>query len=100
VKMVLLVLCGFGAFLVTARLWKWYDAILRHFSPLVRIIDLFTWGLLLWFIIGQYQKVAQLLAEMLIWRILFYLLMWLGITVIGFMIIGLLRLFVKTKLFN
>lgn len=98
--MIFLVLFGLGAFILTTRLWKWYDAILRHFSPMVRIIDLFTWGLLLWFIVVQYQKAAHLLAEMLIWRILFYTLMWVGITVIGFMIIGLLRLFIKTKLFN
>jgi hypothetical protein len=98
--MVFLVLCGLGGFILTTRMWKWYDAILRHFSPVVRIIDLFTWGIFLWFVVVQYQKATQLIAEMLLWRILFYTLIWVGVTVIGFMIIGLLRLFIKTKLFD
>lgn len=98
--MVFLFLGGLGAFLLTTRMWKWYDKILRHFSPVVRILDLFTWGLFLWFVVVQYQKAARFIAEMLIWRILFYALMWVGITVIGYMIIGLLRLFIKTKLFD
>lgn len=98
--MLFLVPLGVVAFLLTARFWRWYDAILQYFSSLIRIIDLFTWGLLLWLIVLQYQKAAGLFTEIFFWKIIYYLLIWVGITVIGFMIIGFFRLFIKRKLFN
>lgn len=98
--MVFLVPFAVVAFLLTTRFWRWYDAILHYFSSFIRIVDLFTWGLLLWWIVIQYQKAAELFTQMLFWRIIYYLLIWVGITVIGCMIIGFLRLFIKREFFN
>ena len=98
--MVLMVLFGLAGFYLSARLWRWYDAILHFFSPTLRIADLITWGLMLWFIIAQYQRISAMLSPMLIWRLLLYLLLWSGVTVIGFMLIGLVRLLVKRRIFR
>lgn len=114
----LLVLLSMIGFVITTRLWKWYDSIINLFSYSIRVLDIFTWGFILWFILNQYQKRLSSIPQLNLWgadlgtglenmEILFTSLQqfcnfytWCGLTVIGFIIIGFLRLFIKKDLFS
>lgn len=109
-EMVLLLFSIIGL-LISTRLWKWYDSILGNFSLKIRILDICTWGLILCFILAQYKKklysflrhYTWLSGTENFWAYLaqycnFYA--WCSLTVIGFMVIGVLRLFIKSDLFN
>jgi len=113
-----LALFSMMAFVLTTKLWKWYDSIINVFSSKIRILDIFTWGLLLWFVLVQYKGKALAFPRMSAWTSSLVqgseglegllsslpqycnMYTWCGLTVIGFMIIGFLRLFIKTNLFN
>ena len=98
----LLVLFSIIALVITTRLWKWYDSLLSLFSHSIRVLDIITWGLILWFIIYQYQKKVSL-PQRETWSSLsqyFNFYTWVSLTIIGFMIIGFLRLFIKNNLFH
>ena len=101
--MILLLLFSIIALIITTRLWKWYDSILNAFSLKIRILDIFTWGLILWLILVQYKKKLLSFPQIYSWTYLSphcNIYTWCGLTVIGFMIIGFLRLFIKKNLFN
>ncbi|MGI6587718.1 MAG: hypothetical protein ACOX2N_02840 [Peptococcia bacterium] len=106
----ILLLLSIIAFMITTRLWKWYDSILNAFSLKIRILDIFTWGLILWFILIQYRKFFSnpqiYFTPGGIKNFWVYISQycniytWCSLTVIGFMVVGLLRLFIKSELFN
>jgi hypothetical protein len=100
----LLIFLSIVAFVLTTRLWKWYDSILNAFSSTIRVLDIFTWGLVLWFMIVQYKKKVLAFPQASFWTSGFgqycNIYTWCGLTVIGFIIIGFLRLFIKNNLFN
>jgi len=58
----------------------------------IRLLDLLTWGLVLYLVLIRYQKSSYFFPD-------FNLYTWLGLTIIGFLIIGVLRLFIKKNLF-
>lgn len=111
----LLLLISMMGLMITTRLWKWYDSILNAFSSRLRILDIFTWGLILWFILIQYKKKLLSFPQIYSWTrpisegtvnfgtsLTPYcnIYTWCGLTVIGFIVIGLLRLFIKANLFS
>lgn len=111
----LLIVVSLIAFTISTRLWKWYDLMLNHFSLGIRMMDILTWGLVLWYFLAQYKKSILSFPEVYSWQngivlgIDNFLLhlpkylnlhTWIGLTVIGFVAIGMIRLFVKGRLFE
>lgn len=76
------------SFSLSIKMWKWYDRILDMFSITLRIVDIATWIFVLWFFIshlhGLYMSVYT----------------WGGLTTVGIITIGILRLFIKRKVLH
>ncbi|MGI6144374.1 MAG: hypothetical protein ACOYED_01135 [Peptococcia bacterium] len=74
------------------------------FSSTVRVLDICTWGLVLWFVLALYKKNVLASPQMYFWTSELgqycNIYTWSGLTVIGFIIIGFLRLFIKKNLFH
>lgn len=111
-----LIVVSIIAFTISIRLWKWYDIILDRFSMGIRIMDILTWGLVLWYFMAQYKKSILSFPHVYSWQNGIGVLSmdnflthlpkyinlhtWCGVTVIGFMVIGMMRLFINKNLFK
>lgn len=89
------------AFRVSIMMWKWYDKILDIFSLPLRIFDIITWFLLLWICLSGFQRHAVAIPMVGPWEILsiyFNIYSWGVLTIVGFIIIGAMRLFIKKRI--
>ncbi|MFZ5753168.1 MAG: hypothetical protein ACOY3J_02915 [Bacillota bacterium] len=97
------------SFSLSIRLWKWYDRILNIFSKKLRVVDILTWAITLWVCIDlfrdEYLRLGQVLLKIGTENVsLAYLPLyanlytWGGLTSLGFMIIGLLRIFINDNI--
>ena len=99
------------SFNLSIKLWKWYDCILDFFSKKLRMIDILTWTIAFLICLDlfrdEYLRLGQNLLKIgkenfgLAYLPLyanFYT--WGGLTSLGFIIIGLMRIFIDTKIFE
>ncbi|MDD2400826.1 MAG: hypothetical protein PHI90_05710 [Clostridia bacterium] len=95
---------GVVALIITIRLWKWYDHILGNFSIRFRVLDILTWGIFLWYFIVQYRKSLNAYPQVYLLQnemsMYFNIHTWFGLTIIGFIVIGFVRLFIKRNIFD
>ncbi len=99
----------FVSFNLSIKLWKWYDRMLNIFSKKLRVIDIFTWAIALWVCLelfrGEYLRLGQTLlkvgreSDFLTYLPLYAnVYTWGGLTSLGFIIIGLLRMFIDVNI--
>ncbi len=101
------------ALFISIKMWKWYDKILFIFSIPIRIIDIFTWGLVLLFCLSGYQEFRSSLLEVVDFTtshhtmeliktmpLYFNIYSWCGLTTMGFIFIGIVRLFIKSNILH
>lgn len=99
------------SFNLSIKLWKWYDRILDFFSKKLRMVDILTWAIAFWICLDllrdEYLRVGQIFLKIGKESIgLAYLPLyanfytWGGLTSLGFIIIGLLRIFIDTNIFE
>ncbi|MBZ4653147.1 MAG: hypothetical protein JG781_485 [Peptococcaceae bacterium] len=97
------------SFNLSIKLWKWYDRILNIFSKKLRVVDILTWAIAFWVCLDlfrdEYLRLGQVLLKIGTENVIlsylplyanFYT--WGGLTSLGFMIIGLLRIFIDTNI--
>lgn len=85
-------------FYVSTRLWKWYDRVVVYFPAWLRIADLVTWLMLLIFCLGKYQQAVQKLDKAVFFSRYLNYYSWCSLTVLGFLMIGVLRFIFKDSL--
>ncbi len=89
------------AIFLSVRLWQWYDSIIKIFSKALRVLDLLTWAAVLWFCILGYKVFISSIPACAVYRWLpLYLniYLWVGTTILGILIVGIVRLFKDGKL--
>lgn len=95
------VLSSLSAFL-SIRLWQWYDSKLYMFSRSLRLLDLFTWILVVWFCLVQYRAFnSSVVNHSQLPLVLKYLniYFWGGFTSLGFIVVGAIRLIKEKEIF-
>lgn len=99
VPLLLIVTAGI-MFYVSTRLWKWYDRVVVFFPGWMRIADLATWLLLLAFCLFKYQQIVLKLDDAVFLARYLNFYSWCSMTVLGFVIIGVLRFIFRNSLLD